>query len=168
MTTTPTPGPESPPVADRSAALAPHEAALLTPNVCIDTSAYVAARFAVDGPAITRLAELAQAGKVRVFITPVIRREVGSNIAEAAQDGQAAVQQPQTKAAMLSEVGIPEVRALLHTKYDRDGVIRDYHERFERFLGAARMEEIPRVSADAAAVFDAYFGKRAPFGSGKK
>ena len=168
MTIAPTRATGAPPIADTPGALAPHEAALFTRNVCLDTSAYVTARFAFDGPAFTRLAELAKAGKVRVFITPVVRREVESNIAELAQRGQAAVLEMQKKAAMLSEVGIPDVRALVHTKYDRDAVIRNYHERFDEFLRAARVEEIPLASADVEAIFDAYFGKRAPFGTGKK
>lgn len=140
---------------------------LATRNVCLDTSEYVASRFAFHGQLLARLVALAEAGDVRVFITPVIRREVESNIGEAAQDMSSAVQQLKRKSAMLRDVALPSVKGFF-AEYDRDAVIGHLHAQFADFLRSARVTEIPLTGKDAEFVFEAYFGRRAPFGTGKK
>lgn len=140
---------------------------LETRNVCIDTSGYVAARFNFEGYSLARLTALAQAGDVRVFITSVIRREVESNIGEAGQAMATAVQQLKKKAAMLRDVQLPDVKAFFG-EYDKDTVIRHLQSQFAEFLTSAKVTEVPMTGDDVEAVFEAYFGRRAPFGTGKK
>ena len=142
-------------------------AQLETRNLCIDTSEYVAIRFAFTGGQIRRLVELAKSGKVKVFITPVIQREVESNIGEAAQEMLNAVQQMKKKAAMLRDVTLPMVKQYF-ADYDRDAVIEHLHSQFGAFLTDAQVANIALAGEDAANVFELYFGKRAPFGQGKK
>lgn len=123
----------------QSAALSPAKEGLVTRNVCIDTSEYVAAQFGFRTASFRRLVELAQTEKVHLFITPIIRREVDSNIGELAQLGSVAVKQMRDKAPMLRNVALPAVRALFDTQYARDEVIAHLHGLFEVFLQRQRL-----------------------------
>jgi hypothetical protein len=140
---------------------------LETRNVCIDTSEYVAIRFDFSEGPIRRLTELAKDGKVKVFITTVIQREVESNIGEAAQEMLTAVQQMKKRAAMLREVKLPMIKQFF-ADYDRDTVITHLQTQFATFLQDAQVNNIALAGEDAESVFGLYFGRRAPFGQGKK
>jgi PIN domain len=140
---------------------------LETRNLCIDTSEYVAIRFAFSEGQIRRLTELAKAGKANVFITPVIKLEVESNIGEAAQEMMNAVQQMKKKAAMLREVTLPMVKQFF-AEYERDTVIAHLHAQFASFLQQAQVANVALAGEDAEKAFELYFGRLAPFGQGKK
>jgi hypothetical protein len=78
-----------------------------------------------------------------------------------------AVQQMKKKAAMLRDVTLPMVRQFF-SEYERDTVIAHLHAQFATFLQDAQVESIPLTGPDAENVFELYFGRRAPFGQGKK
>ena len=129
----------------------------------------MASRLNFAGPALLRLTALAAQGTVRVFTTPVIRREVEAQIEELAEAGQGAASAFRAKATRLSGVPLPpEVRAWFDTAYDPAHVARHLTEAFHTFLRAARVVDVPLNHTDTAAVFGAYFDRRPPFGDGKK
>lgn len=134
---------------------------LRTKYVFIDTQAFRKARCDWDGPFLSKLAELAKDGQLRLLVTDITKREVRSQLRELHRELKSALGKNRGIAKQLDASGLIEAVA------DESIALKKLEDAFDQFLQRTETILVPLIP-DMASVLDDYFAQRPPFSAKKK
>jgi len=140
---------------------------LKTRNVFLDAEAFRSGSFNYRSTPFRTLAELAETGEVRVFMTDITVNEVKALIREDIEKAVRAQQAFESKAYILrncrSRLDRDRLKAL-----DAKKVEKELLQQLGRFLKEAKVRVLSTKHVKVNEVFDWYFEMKAPFGPGAK
>ena len=134
---------------------------LRTKYVFIDTQAFRKARFDWNGWSLSKLAEFAERGQLRLLVTEVTVREVKSQLDELVTEA---------KSSLIKHTGILEqlgASVAVDRVRDQTKALSILEAAFDQFLQRTNAVNVPLIS-DVKAVLDDYFARRPPFSAKKK
>jgi len=136
-------------------------------RVFLDTQVFRKARFGVSNPAFKKLSEICKEGDVTLVTTSITRKEIDAQIDEVAPEIKKTLG---TAASILVGFGLPEITingasAATLTEAEIAAFLKALVAIFFRDCDVEEIELPKRALHNA---LDLYFGKRAPFGPGKK
>ncbi len=134
------------------------EEELQTPFVFVDTQAYVQHRFEWQGAAFKKLSEFGKSGVLRLLTTDITKREVQSNLLEAATEARDRLAK---FGPILDQLDVPRP---LDELSDAHAALC---KKFDEFLKSVKAIEL-QAPTDAKGILDDYFARKPPFGLGKK
>ena len=135
---------------------------LRTKYVFIDTQAFRKTRCDWSGRSLSKIAELAKHGHLRLIMTDVTIREVKSQLQELLAEAKSSVSK---HGAILEQLGVPA--AAINCVQDQVTAMSKLEAAFDAFLKRTNSLNIPLIS-DVKGVLDDYFARRPPFSNKKK
>jgi len=136
-------------------------------HVFVDTSEFVAANFAFDGPRLRALMLRIEQNQVVLVMPTIAVEEVRSKIKSAMKTARSSVEAAKNSARILRELP-NELSFALFGEIDFDSLTAQLLSHFDIFTAQSRAQIVGADYADSAAVFDLYFRSKAPFESAKK
>lgn len=134
---------------------------LRTKFVFIDTQAFRRARFDWNGRSLSKLAEFARQGQLRLLVTDVTVREVKSQLRELLTEANSSLAKHSGILEQLgASVAVERVR-------DQATALGTLETAFDEFLKRTYAVSVPLIS-DVKGVLDDYFARRPPFSTKKK
>jgi len=134
---------------------------LRTKHVFIDTQAFRKARFDWNGWSLSKLAEFAKQGQLRLLVTDVTVREVKSQLHELLTEANSSL----TKhSGILEQLG---ASVAIDRLRDQVTALSTLEGAFDEFLKRTNAVNVPLIS-DIKGVLDDYFARRPPFSTKKK
>ncbi len=140
---------------------APEDKVEAPANVFLDTQVFITNNFHYGNRRLSSLVSLANAGDIQVFLTSVTVQEIDANLKKLVLEAH----RPRPD-KILANSRIPAVEALF-IQVPKDDVLSELRTQFERFLTDVGAEVLDVDGASLEPVLDNYFGRQAPFGSGK-
>lgn len=139
----------------------------LTPNVFLDTEAFVAHQLDFQSPNLRRLVRLAVEGTIRLLLTTVTESEVRVHLDRHAKDVFKQIQNYSRACRIVKKLLPPEVMAAL-SAVDEEAIRKGLHDEFDEFIAesVATVLRVDQISPEA--IFKKYFERKAPFGDGGK
>ncbi|UFW41692.1 PIN domain-containing protein [Bradyrhizobium sp. WSM471] len=127
----------------------------------VDTQALRKARFDWNGRALSKLAEFAKAGQLRLLVTDITIGEVKSQLRELFVEASSSVMK---HSGILEQLG---ASLAVERVRDQTTAISTLEAAFDGFLKHAKAVKVPLIS-DVNAILDDYFARRPPFSAKKK
>ena len=140
---------------------------LLSRNLFVDTEVYKRNGFNLESQSLKALNELCSDHQLNLFITDIVLKECESNIIKSIQQALNGVKTFKRQAAILSNIESDQIKPLFST-IDEGEVFRVANTKFKDFLKSCNVTEVTTDNVSPNSVFDLYFEKLAPFGTGKK
>jgi hypothetical protein len=134
---------------------------LRTKYVFIDTQAFRKARFHWSGRLLSKVAEFAKQGQLRLLVTDVTVGEVKSQLEELVTEANSSLLK---HAGMLEQLG---ASVAIERVRDQAAALSALAAAFDQFLRETDAVNVPLIS-DVKGVLDDYFARRPPFSSKKK
>jgi hypothetical protein len=134
---------------------------LRTRYVFVDTQALRKARFDWNGRTLSRLADFAKAGQLRLLVTDITVGEVKSQLRELLAEASSSVIK---HSGILEQLGAST--AVEHMK-DQTTALTTLEAAFDEFLKRTNAVNVPLIS-DVKSVLEDYFARRPPFSTKKK
>ena len=141
---------------------------LETRAVFVDTSVFRSQNFAFRGDRFTRLRDLCRAGKLRLVLTDVTVWETEARITEEVNKAARALRGVGREANVLKPLDIPGLAEVFSKTFNKAAYRESLIAGLQAFLGAAGCEIVSAANVPAGPILDLYFGKKPPFGEGKK
>lgn len=141
---------------------------LFTRNVFIDTSVFVAENFNFKGTKFETLASMAQQDRILVKSTDITFAEIISNIRESVEEAEKTILKAKTKARVLKNLGAESPYRTIFSDFPQDDIIQQLVKQLEDYFRFSKTETISALDTSPSTVFEKYFGKKPPFGLGKK
>jgi hypothetical protein len=135
--------------------------------VFLDTQVFRKALFGVCNPAFKKLSEICKDGDVRLVTTKITRQEIDAQIEEAGPD----IKKTLGKAAsILAGLGLPEpaIQGTSAATITEAEIVVFLKDLVATFFRDCEVQDIEFPKGALHNVLDLYFGKRPPFGAGKK
>ncbi|SFH97156.1 PIN domain-containing protein [Bradyrhizobium sp. Gha] len=127
----------------------------------VDTQALRKARFDWNGRTLSKLAEFAKAGHLRLLVTDITIGEVKSQLRELLAEASSSV----TKhSGILEQLG---AWSAIENLKDQTAALASLEAAFDAFLKRTSAVNVPLIS-DVKSVLDDYFARRPPFSTKKK
>lgn len=142
------------------------EIRLLTPHVYIDTSALWHHNFAWDGQALSKVKEFVDLGCIKIKTTDILIREIESNLREKVSIAIETLAKARKTVSILRR-GTSNPVEQVFSDIDVTEVVQGLLRERDEFFSRCSSESI-EVFGSVGRVFDAYFGRLAPFGNEKK
>ncbi|MCT7361091.1 PIN domain-containing protein [Thalassolituus pacificus] len=136
-------------------------------KVFIDTQSFVKMGLNFNHPALESFLELCKEKKLLHLTTTVVKREVESKIQSSIQEALSSLQGFRRKARLLENIDDESIKALFND-IDEDEVHKKAISVYEEFLAESNSNILNASSVNAEDVLELYFGKKPPFGEGKK
>ncbi len=136
-------------------------------KVFIDTQSFVRMGLNLNHSALGSFLELCKDKKLFHLTTTVVKREVESKIQTFIQEALSSLQDFRRKARLLEKIDDESIKALFN-EIDKDEVHKKSLSVFKEFLAKSNTNILDASSINAEDILDLYFGKRPPFGEGKK
>ena len=136
-------------------------------HVFLDAQAYEAASFNFASRHFATLAKHLESGRLTLVITDITKSEVLARIVRNLEREFTALENFQKKARVMRASPLPDVTGVF-TELDRDKVTMSISEAFDNFLDQHDATVVEATAQDAAPIFEKYFQRTPPFGSGKK
>ncbi len=141
-------------------------------KVLIDTNAYEALQLSFKGTVFDSLAQLATHGKIKLYMSDVIKREVESHLKDAVRsavnDLKEAINKTRNFSIDSGELAPFAKRLTTEQKALKESIYATRKANLDSFIQAAAVEVMPSNGVDLAQVMADYFDKKPPFGEGKK
>lgn len=134
---------------------------LRTRFISVDTQALRKARFDWNGRSLSKLAEFARQGQVRLLVTDITIGEVKSQLRELLAEA---------SSSLIKHSGIIEqlgASAAIERVRDHSTALTTLETAFDEFLKSTKAVNVPLIS-DVKAVVEDYFARRPPFSTKKK
>lgn len=135
-------------------------------KVFIDTSVFVGNQFDFGNKLFETLIEHAQAGRIDVLLPEITVREIRGKADEAVEEAIQGLQKAIQRGPVLRPLGSPY--AELHDTIDLAQAKAKIQSSIDGFLEKAKVKVLPTPSDAMKSVMDDYYGKKPPFGQGKK
>jgi hypothetical protein len=136
-------------------------------NVHLDTEVFDAAKLNLTGNRFTKLQEHCEAGRARLLITTVTRREIGQHVRELVRSTVTALKKASVEWSFLRNIPTHNLHALVE-KPDKKDLEDSMMAAFDAYLRRAQADTIDLANADAENIFDSYFNLKPPFSEGNK
>lgn len=137
---------------------------LETTHIFLDTSIYIAHNFNFFGWHFNKLIDLIDSG-MTLHTTYITTMEIKSNIDEITNDAISKIDSLRKKARVLRQI---REYASLFDDWAKNEINDSIHRNFKNFFGRANANTIDINTVVSESVFDQYFNKSAPFGTGQK
>ncbi len=140
-----------------------------TRNIFIDASIFIGKNYNYRNTDFEQLSRLAQSNQANVFVTDITIREVKAHIKTGISTAISALKkfQKDTKVRVLKNFDDSPVKELFQ-EIDETKSTETLKCQLSTFLNEINATVLPTSEVSIDAVFDKYFGKRPPFGEGKK
>jgi hypothetical protein len=140
---------------------------LQTRNIFIDTTFFRATNFGFKSKKYQSLVSLAQQRSISIKLTDITVKEIESNIRVSLFQAEEALKSFRNKAYILRNLQSgPFVD--IFDQVDLEEYEVSLLDQFQEFLDNAQVQIIPTESVPPGKIFDLYFSRKPPFGSGKK
>ena len=134
-------------------------------NVFIDTEFFEAMNLNFEHTMFKEFVRFAQVEFVKVFLTTVTVSEKTGHIAERIHEASLHLKRFRKEGRVLRNVS---ACYCIFADFDEQAAVAEVQKKFEEFLAKVHAKVLDLQEADAGAILDAYFQKKAPFGAGKK
>lgn len=141
---------------------------LLTRNVFIDTSIFVAENFNVKGTKFESLASLAQEARVFIKSSDITLREIICNLEESVETAAKGIQKTKTEARILRNLGSKSSYNAIFAEFPTAEIVARLTKQIRGYFTVSKTEILPALKIRPSTVFDKYFTKKPPFGLSKK
>jgi len=133
----------------------------------VDTQVFREARFAVSNPAFAKLRELCEVRKLTLLTTDITRREINANIFEVASEFQKTLR---NAAGIITSLQQPDIIifGVPAIKLTEDDLAKALARQVNEFFEKCQVVKVELPQTALPTVLDLYFGKKPPFGEGKK
>lgn len=137
-------------------------------HVFIDSSEFVASSFHFSSSRLKTLLEKSHNGSIDVYMTDVVYREIQDRIRLATQDGIGEIER------FLKSSKLRTVRHLIKSELEPVGRIETEElskracDDFDQYIRAASITVLPTQDVSTGTLLEMYFGRKEPFGQGKK
>ena len=136
-------------------------------NVHLDTEVFDAAKLNLTANRFTKLQQHCKAGRARLLITTVTRREILQHIREQVRSAVTALKAVSIEWSFLRNIPTHNFHALVE-KPDKKDLEDSMAAAFDAYLKGAQADIIDLANADAEKIFDSYFNSKPPFSEGTK
>lgn len=140
---------------------------LETRNVFLDTKVYFRSGFNLHKKSLTRLRDLCRKGFLNLYITDIVKSECRAHLRDAIAGALNELKRFQRQGVVLQRVESSTLSPLFQP-LSEDEIQQQAWQQFQNYLSACNATEISCKNVDPCAVFDLYFSRSAPFGTGKK
>jgi predicted nucleic acid-binding protein len=140
---------------------------LITRNIFIDTSVFIAHNYSYGGSVFENMVRLSKSGQVKVFLTDITFQEIASHIASDVSKAYEASTKFRREARILRNLTEPDYTGLFR-EIDANAAIAALKSQLDSFLKNANVVIVPTSKVSVKTVFEKYFDRKAPFGDGKK
>jgi hypothetical protein len=134
---------------------------LRTRFIFVDTQALRKARFDWNGRTLSKLAEFAKAGQIRLLVTDITVGEVRSQLRELLSEASSSIIK---HSGILKQLG---ASIAVECMKDQESSLSRLETAFGEFLKRTNAVSVPLIS-DVKSVLDDYFARRPPFSTKKK
>ena len=140
-----------------------------TKNIFIDASIFIGKNYNYQSTDFKQLSRLVESDQAKVFVTDITIREVEAHIETDISKAISALKkfQKDTKVRVLKNFDDSTVKELFQEMNETKST-ETLKCQLSKFLNEIRATVLPTSEVSVKAVFDKYFGKRPPFGEGKK
>jgi hypothetical protein len=140
---------------------------LKTRHVFVDTSIFISANFNYSSRKFESLITLAQKDSIFLKLTDITVQEIESNIKKSLEGATSALQSFKDKAYILRNLPFGPFAEIFEginfTEYESHLL-----QQFQNFIRDAKVEIISTEDVSTKIIFEKYFKRKPPFGSGKK
>ncbi|OKO75936.1 hypothetical protein AC629_33375 [Bradyrhizobium sp. NAS80.1] len=134
---------------------------LRTKYIFVDTQALRKARFDWNGRSLSKLAEFAKQGQLRLLVTDITVGEVKSQLRELLAEASSSLIK---HGGIMDQLG---ASAVIENVRDQATALETLETAFDEFLKHTKSVNVPLIS-DVKGVLEDYFAKRPPFSTKKK
>lgn len=135
-------------------------------KVFVDTSVFVGNQFDFGNKLFETLIEHAQAERIDILLPEITVREIRGKADEIVEEAIQGLQKAVQKGPVLRSLGSPY--AELHDKIDLAQTKGKIQSNIDEFLKKAKVKVLPTPGDALKFVMDDYYGRKPPFGQGKK
>lgn len=140
---------------------------LETRKVFIDTQSFVKSGLHFDGPAFKSFRKYCEVNELFHISTTVVEREVESKIQVSVKEALSSIQTFRRKARLLASLDDEKIKGLFE-EIEEEDIYKKSSDVFEEFMVGCSTEIVEADTIDAEDLLSMYFGKKPPFGDGKK
>ncbi len=140
-----------------------------TRNIFIDASIFIGQNYNYRSTGFKHLSRLVKSDQAKVFVTDITIREVEANIETDISEAIPALKkfQKKSRVRVLKNFDDSPVKELFQ-EINETKSTETLKCQLSKFLNEISATVLPTSEVSIDAVFDKYFGKRPPFGEGKK
>jgi hypothetical protein len=136
-------------------------------NVFVDSSIFIGKNYSYDNPSFVALKETVVKEHANLLTTDVTLEEIKSHIYEDVGKASQALKKVRASVKILRNIPAYNEIAIFED-LDQGSLCKQLFEQLAQFLNESKATTVPVAEADTKFVFDCYFKKTPPFGSGKK
>lgn len=140
---------------------------LETKKVFIDTQYFVKMGLHFDSPALKSFKDLCGIDELQHVTTSVVEREVQNKIELSVKEALSALQTFRRKARMISALDDENIKSLF-AEISEDEICKKAGDVFCDYIKSCKTECVEANNVNAEHILSLYFGKKPPFGEGKK
>ncbi len=138
-----------------------------TRNIFLDASVFIGQNYNYKSAVFENLERLVKAGKANVFVTDITIQEVRSHIKEDVAKAEQAHGKFRKDAKIYRNIELSPYKELF-TDIPVKSTVDELYKQLDDFLNGVDATVLSTTEVSIRAVFDKYFEKKPPFGSGKK
>lgn len=139
---------------------------LMTTALYVDASVRYALNFNWNGPVLSALRRLCEAGSLELKETSIGVREMAGHLREKAQIAKQALDKARKQSSILNQLpGHPDPALV---PFDLDAAVTQLEANASEYFAACNAESIDVNTATVSQLMEAYFDRAPPFGDGKK
>lgn len=135
-------------------------------KVFIDTSVFAGNQFDFSNELFQTLIEHAQGDRIEIVLPEVTIREIRGKANELVEEAIQGLHKAIQKGPVLRPLGAPYTE--LQAQIDVEKAKAKIQANIDGFLETAKVKELPTPADALKSVMDDYYGKKPPFGAGKK
>jgi len=138
-----------------------------TDLVYIDSSIFIEKNFFFAGTSLGALAKWAKSKKIQIILTDITINEARSNIKKNVEKAVQSIRKFRNQAMILRNLKQDSITSIF-SDLDNQGYEKEINSQFDDFISECLVEIISINEVDIDNIFNLYFDKKPPFGSGKK